>query len=68
MAKSKRGFLEPKVSDPELTRKSRNGQAVNPPTYMDLGGFTNPGKLNRGEGGIMSLEKGGPKANQGKPI
>lgn len=68
MAKSKRGYLEPKVGDPDMMRKNRNGQAINPPTYMDFGGMTNASKLNRGDGGIMGLEKGGPKANQGKPI
>lgn len=68
MAKSKRGYLEPKVGDPSMIRKNKNGQAINPPTYMDLGGFTNSAKLNRGESGIMGLEKGGPQSNKGKPI
>lgn len=68
MAKSKRGYLEPKVGDPDLMRKGRNGQAINPPTYMNYGGFTSAGKLNTGEGGIMGLERGGPQAKQGKPI
>lgn len=67
MAKSKRGYLEPKVGDPSLMRKHRNGQAVNPPSYMDLGGFTSASKL-KGETGDMALERGGPQAKQGKPI
>lgn len=68
MAKSKRGYLEPKVGDPDLIRKHQNGQAINPPSYMEMGGFTSAGKLNSGASSQMSLEKGGPKAQRGKPI
>lgn len=64
----KRRFLEPKVGTPSLIRKHRNGQAINAPTYMEMGGFTNASKLNRDDGGIMKLERGGPQANKGKPI
>lgn len=67
MASSKRGFLEPKVGDPSIKRKHQNGQAINPPSYMDFGGMTGPSKLG-GDTGPMRLEKGGPKARQGKPI
>lgn len=68
MGSTTRGYLEPKVGDPSMMRKRKNGQAVNPPTYMDMGGLTGPSKLNRSEGGIMNLEKGGPQARKGKPI
>lgn len=67
MAKSTRGYLEPKVKDPDLMRKHQNGQAINPPSFMDLGGFKNAGGLNRGESD-MNMERGGPQANKGKPI
>lgn len=67
MAKSKRGYLEPKVGDPDIKRKNQNGQAINPPSYMDFGGLTNPSKLNRGKS-VMGLEKGGPQSKLGKPI
>lgn len=66
MAGSKRGYLEPKVKDPDLMRKHRNGQAINPPSYMQLGGFTSAAGLKRGED-LMQLQKG-PQANAGKPI
>lgn len=66
MAKSKRGYLEPKVGDPDLIRKHKNGQAINPPSFMEMGGFTNASKLS-GEKGIMSLQDG-PKAQKGKPL
>lgn len=67
MAKSKRGYLEPKVGDPSIIRKHKNGQAINPPTFMEMGGFTSSNKLNR-EGGNMSIERGGPQAKKGKPF
>ena len=67
MAKSKRGYLEPKVGDPDLVRKHHNGQAVNPPSFMEFGGFTSAKKLG-GDTADMRLEKGGPQSRMGKPI
>lgn len=70
MAKSNvgnRGYLAPKVGDPDLMRKHKNGQAINPPTFMEYGGFKSSKNLRRDDPS-MGLEKGGPKANQGKPI
>lgn len=68
MAQSKRGYLEPKVADPSMTRKENNGQAVNPPSYMQYGGFGQASDLNRGKDNIMNMEKGGPQAQRNKPI
>lgn len=62
------GYLKPKVGAPALERKRKNGQFVNPPSYAEMGGLTNSGKLMRGESSNMSLERGGPKAKPGKPI
>lgn len=61
-------YLKPKVGAPALERKSRNGMFLNPPSYAEIGGFTNPGKLERGTKGKMQLEKGGPKSKSGRPI
>lgn len=63
-----KGYLEPKVGAPGLERKKKNGMFINPPSYGEMGGLTNSGKLERGDNGKMSLERGGPKAKQGKPI
>lgn len=64
-----KGFLKPKVSDPTKLRKQKNGQFINPPVYMELGGFSESGKLKRTKAaGDMSLERGGPSARGGKPI
>lgn len=62
-----RDYLKPKVGDPDLMRKHKNGQAINPPTFMEYGGFKNSAKLNRDDSN-MNLERGGPQAKQGKPI
>jgi hypothetical protein len=67
MAKSKRGYLEPKVADPSIIRKHKNGQAINPPSFMEMGGFTGPSKLNRDDSN-MGIERGGPQAKKGKPF
>lgn len=61
-------YLKPKVGSPDLIRKKRNGMFINPPAYAEIGGFTNSGKLEREGKTGMALEKGGPKARQGKPI
>lgn len=62
------GYLKPKAGAPALERKSRNGMFINPPSYAEIGGFTNSGKLERGSKRDMKLEKGGPKAKSGRPI
>lgn len=59
---------KPKVGTAKITRKKRNGQFVNPPSYGEIGGMTGPSKLNRGGKNTMGLEKGGPKARPGKPF
>lgn len=61
-------YLKPKVGAPALERKKKNGQFVNPPSYAETGGLTNPGKLNRGAKSALQLERGGPTARKGKPI
>lgn len=66
-------FLRPKASAPARTRKMENGIFRNPPTYTALGGFTSERKLTDPSGkrygiGGMSLERGGPSAQKGKPI
>lgn len=61
-------YLKPKVGAPGLDRKKRNGQFVNPPSYGEMGGFTSSDKLNREGKNRMNLERGGPKAKQGKPV
>jgi hypothetical protein len=67
-------FLRPKVRTGNLsTRTMENGIFRNPPTYTQLGGFTSERKLTDPAGkrystGGMSLERGGPTAQRGKPI
>lgn len=63
------GYLKPKVKDPKFIRDKKNGQFINPPAYMQLGGLSSAEKLNRSEAaGHMSLEKSGPSAQRNKPI
>lgn len=59
-------YLKPKVGAPALERKKKNGMFINPPSYCEMGGFTGASKLEGSKN--MALEKGGPKAKQGKPI
>lgn len=67
-------FLRPKVRVGNLGKRTmEDGQFRNPPTYTALGGFTSANKLTdpsgqRNKTGGMSLERGGPTAQQGKPI
>lgn len=61
-------YLKPKVGAPALERKQKNGMFINPPSYGEMGGFTNSGKLERGTQNKMSLERGGPQSKRGKPI
>jgi hypothetical protein len=67
-------YLRPRVRAGNLgTRQMQDGIFQNPPTYTALGGFTSASKLTdpsgRRQGGTsMSLEKGGPSAQKGKPI
>jgi hypothetical protein len=67
-------FLRPKVRVGNLDKRSmEDGQFRNPPTYTALGGFTSAAKLTdptgqRNKTGGMSLERGGPTAQKGKPI
>lgn len=61
------GKYQPKVSSPKLERKKKNGMFINPPSYGEIGGFTGPSKLERGEKGKMALQ-GSPRAKPGKPI
>lgn len=61
-------YLKPKVGAPALERKKKNGQFVNPPSYGEMGGFTSASKLERGTKSNMTLERGGPRAKQGKPV
>jgi hypothetical protein len=67
-------YLKPKVRTGELSkRRMEDGIFRNPPTYSHLGGFTSESKLTDPAGrrdkiGGMSLERGGPTAQRGKPI
>jgi hypothetical protein len=67
-------YLKPKVRTGNLsTRTMENGIFLNPPTYTQLGGFTSSAKLTDPSGhryktGGMTLERGGPSAQKGKPI
>lgn len=62
-------FLKPKgVSTGNLDkRKMDDGQFRNPPTYSQLGGFTSADKSKFGNN-KMTLERGGPTAQKGRPI
>lgn len=67
-------YLKPKVSAGNLSkRQMQNGQFRNPPTYMDMGGFTSSNKWTDPAGkrntvSAMAMESGGPTAKKGKPI
>ncbi len=67
-------YLRPKVRTGNLsTRSMENGIFKNPPVYTQLGGFTSSTKLTDPSGhryktGGMTLERGGPSAQRGKPI
>lgn len=67
-------YLRPKVKVGGLDkRQMEDGMFRNPPTYTALGGFTSAAKWaeptgQRNKTGGMSLEKGGPTAQRGKPI
>ena len=67
-------YLRPKVRIGDLSkRQMEDGQFRNPPTYTALGGFTSASKLTdpsgqRNKTGGMSLERGGPSSQKGKPL
>lgn len=67
-------YLRPKVRAGNLsTRQMHDGLFQQPPTYTALGGFTSSSKWTdpsgRRQGGTsMSLERGGPTSQKGKPI
>ena len=61
-------YLKPKVSAPALERKKKNGQFINPPSYGEIGGFSGPGKINRGGKSALQMERGGPTSRKGKPV
>jgi hypothetical protein len=67
-------FLRPKARVGDLSkRQMEDGLFRNPPTYTALGGFTSASKLTDPSGqrqktGGMTLERGGPTAQKGKPI
>ncbi len=62
-------FLRPKGVDTRNLdrRQMEDGQFRNAPTYSAWGGFTSAdkGKFDRNK---MTLERGGPKAVNGRPI
>jgi hypothetical protein len=51
-------YLKPKVSSPAMLRKQRNGQYVNPPLYMTLGGMSGSSKLHRDTTANLAHERG----------
>lgn len=62
-------FLKPKgIKTGDLERRRmEDGQFRNPPTYMQLSGFTSADK-SMFQRNKMTLEKGGPSAIKGRPI
>jgi hypothetical protein len=68
------GYLKPKVAVGNLAkRRMEDGIFRNPPTYTELGGFSSESKYTDPSGrrhklGPLSLEKGGPSSQKGKPI
>ena len=62
-------FLKPtKVNSSDLSkRKMEDGMFRNPPTYSDLGGFTEADN-SKFQNNKMTLERGGPSAVKGRPI
>ncbi len=61
-------YLKPKVKVGDMSKRNmKDGMFRNPPTYTDLGGFSSSAKL-RNENNGMTLEKGGPRAQPGKPL
>jgi hypothetical protein len=56
-------FMKPSVANPPKptdTRQER-GKTVNPPTYLDMGGFTGASKVKKaGRMRVEKPEKGGP--------
>lgn len=67
-------YLKPKTKGPnKFNNPMENGLFRNPPTYTNLGGFTSSGKFTDPTGkrnsiSGMSLERGGPTSQKGKPI
>ena len=67
-------YLKPKTRIGNLSKRSmEDGQFRNPPTYTEFGGFSSEGKYTDPAGrrqkmGPLSLERGGPSAQKGKPI
>lgn len=62
-------YLKPKgVNTSNLdTRRMVDGQFWNPPTYMQLGGFSSASKAHL-DNNKMTMERGGPQAVAGRPI
>lgn len=62
-------YLKPKgVNTSNLQKRTmEDGQFRNPPTYTQLGGFTDASrsKFDRNK---MTLERGGPQSVKGRPI
>jgi hypothetical protein len=67
-------YLRPKVRTGNLAkRQMEDGLFRNPPTYTELGGFSAESKYTDPSGkrqklGALSLERGGPSSQKGKPI
>jgi hypothetical protein len=67
-------YLRPKVRTGNLGKRAmEDGMFRNPPTYTELGGFSSESKFTNPSGrkqgmGPLSLEKGGPSSQRGKPI
>jgi hypothetical protein len=68
------GYLKPRTSQGVKGRQQmENGMFRNPPSYTELGGFSTSAKYTDPSGrrqkiSGMSLERGGPSAQRGKPI
>jgi hypothetical protein len=62
-------FLKPKGVDTANLdrRRMEDGQFRNPPMYMDYGGFSSAAK-SKFDKNRMTLEKGGPQVERGRPI
>lgn len=64
-------YLKPKGMDTANLdrRRMEDGQFRNPPTYMQLGGFSSAAKAMLDKSSRnLSLERGGPQTVRGRPI
>lgn len=61
------GFMKPTVSNPPKPTDARQtrGKTENPPTYLEMGGFTGPSKVKKNKMRVEKPERGGPFSPKG---